>query len=465
MITGPIHFKEAARRNLSAQELRENLRRATGHSVSLRQEAVSAVPEWEELRAKAHAIKTEAIDHLAEYLERFESKAREAGCKVYWAETASQAVDYVVNICRQKSASLAVKAKSMTSEEMGLDAALEAAGILPVETDLGEFIIQLAGETPSHITAPALHKSRAQIGKLFSEKLGTNFSDDPKELTRSARAALKQKFLQATIGITGVNFAAADTGSIVLITNEGNGRMCTTLPTTHIALMGIEKVIPRFDDLSVFLKLLARSSTGQKLTSYVTILNGPRKANEMDGPYELHVIILDNGRSHLLAHPHTREALYCLRCGACLNVCPVYQRVGGHTYGWVYPGPIGSVITPELRGISHAQELPFASSLCGNCSAVCPVKIDLHHMLLWLRKSAVDSDLTSWSERWVMRIFAAMMKRPGLYRLGRTLGWIAQRILAPPGKGLRVPHWSAGRDFPPLAKKSFHQLWEEGEIH
>jgi L-lactate dehydrogenase complex protein LldF len=465
MTTQRIDFKEAARRNLAAQDLRENLRRATSHSSSLRQEAVSAVPEWEDLRAEAHAIKAEAIDHLAEYLERFESHATGAGCKVYWAETASQAVEYVVSVCRQKGASLAVKAKSMTTEEMGLNSALEAAGISPIETDLGEFIIQLAGETPSHITAPALHKSRTQIGKLFSEKLGINFSDNPEELTRAARAVLREKFLRASIGITGVNFAAADTGSIVLITNEGNGRMCTTLPGTHIALMGIEKIIPRFDDLRVFLKLLARSSTGQKLTSYVTILNGPRKVRETDGPDELHVVILDNGRSHLLTHPHTREALYCIRCGACLNVCPVYQRVGGHTYGWVYPGPIGSVITPELQGISYARELPFASSLCGNCSAVCPVKIDLHHMLLWLRKSAVDSALTSRGERWIMKIFTATMKRPGLYRRSRTLGWMVQRILAPRGEGLRVPRWSAGRDFPPLPKKSFHQLWEEGEIH
>ncbi|MBZ5552151.1 MAG: iron-sulfur cluster-binding protein [Acidobacteriia bacterium] len=464
MAEQPINFKEAARRNLAARDLRENLRRATTHSASLRLQAVLGVPEWEDLRAAAHAIKAEAIDHLAEYLEQFETQAIEAGCKVYWAETASQAAEYVVNVCRQRGASLAVKAKSMTSEEIGLNAALDAAGIHPLETDLGEFIIQLAGETPSHITAPALHKSRTQIGKLFSEKLGIKFSDDPKELTRAARAVLREKFLEASIGITGVNFAAADTGSIVLITNEGNGRMCTTLPRTHIALMGIEKVIPRLDDLRVFLKLLARSSTGQKLTSYVTILNGPRRARDADGPDEMHVVILDNGRSRLLTHPHTREALYCIRCGACLNVCPVYQRVGGHTYGWVYPGPIGSVITPELQGISRAQELPFASSLCGNCSAVCPVKIDLHHMLLWLRKSAVDSSLTSRGERWIMKMFTATMKRPVLYHWTRRLGRMAQRILAPRGKGLRVPRWSAGRDFPPLPEKSFHQLWEEGEI-
>jgi L-lactate dehydrogenase complex protein LldF len=464
VVTGPIQFKEAARKNLAAQDLRENLKRATEHTLRLRRQVVSAVPEWEDLRTAAHAIKKESIDHLASYLENFESRATESGCKIYWAETARQAVDYVVNVCRQKGASMVVKAKSMTTEEMELNPALQSADIHPVETDLGEFIIQLAGETPSHITAPALHKSRAQIGKLFAEKLGLGFSEDPKELTRAARAVLREKFMNATVGITGVNFAVAETGSLVLITNEGNGRLCTSLPKTHIAIMGIEKIIPRFDDLKVFFKLLARSSTGQKLTSYVTILNGPRRAQETDGPEELHVVILDNGRSELLTHPHTREALYCIRCGACLNACPVYQRVGGHAYGWVYPGPIGSVITPEMQGIHRAHELPFASSLCGNCSAVCPVKIDLHHMLLWLRKSAVDSSLTSRGERWMMRMFAATMKRPRLYRWSRNLAWLTQRMLAPHGKGLRVPRWSAGRDFPPLAKRSFHQLWKEGEV-
>ncbi len=464
MITEPIHFKETARKNLAAADLRENLRRATDHTLRLRQQAVSAVPEWEDLRAAAHGIKKESIDHLAGYLESFELRAIEAGCKIFWAETASQAVEYVVSVCRQRGASLVVKAKSMTTEEMELNPALEAAGIHPVETDLGEFIIQLAGETPSHITAPALHKSRTQIGRLFAEKLGIDFSEDPKELTRAARAVLREKFLKATVGISGVNFAVAETGSLVLVTNEGNGRLCTTLPKTHIAIMGIEKIIPRFDDLRVFLKLLARSSTGQKLTSYVTMITGPRKPREMDGPEELHVVLLDNGRSELLTHPHTREALYCIRCGACLNVCPVYQRVGGHAYGWVYPGPIGAVITPELQGLQRARELPYASSLCGSCSNVCPVKIDLHHMLLWLRKSAVEARLTSGAERWIMKMFVATMKHPRLYRWSGLLGRLAQMIFASKGKGLRIPHWSEGRDFPPLPNKSFHQLWNEGEV-
>jgi len=251
---------------------------------------------------------------------------------------------------------------------------------------------------------------------------------------------------------------------MVLITNEGNGRMCTSLPRVHIALMGIEKIIPRFDDLRVFLRLLARSATGQKLTSYVSVITGPRRSSDFDGPDEMHVVILDNGRSSMLAHPHLREALFCVRCGACLNVCPVYQRVGGHAYGWVYPGPIGAVITPEFQGLSRSKELPFASSLCGSCSNVCPVKIDIHHMLLWLRKAAVDSRLNSRWERWMMRAFAGVMKRPVLYRNIQRGVWLFQKLFAARGKGLRVPGWSRHRDFPPLARHSFHDLWSQGKV-
>lgn len=459
-----IHFKQAAKENLASESLRENLHRATAHSMKAREEAVSLVSNWEELRTAAHAIKKEAIDHLAFYLEQFEAEATAYGCKVHWAETASQAVNTVVEICRSRSAQLVVKAKSMTSEEIELNPALEPAGIQAVETDLGEYIIQLAGETPSHITAPALHKSRAQIGTLFAQKLGVKLTDDPQGLTRIARRVLRKQFLEATVGITGVNFAVAETGTLVLITNEGNGRMCTTLPQTHIAIMGIEKVIPRFADLGVFLKLLAPSSTGQKLTSYVSMIQGPRRQNEIDGPEELHIIILDNGRSHFLARPHMRESLFCIRCGACLNACPVYQRVGGHTYGWVYPGPIGAVLTPQFQGIERGRELPFASSLCGSCSEVCPVKIDLHPMLLKLRQSIVDASLSPSIERWMMRCFVATMKWPWLYRWAASAARTAQELLAEEGQGFKVPHWSEHRDFPPLAKKSFHELWEEEEI-
>lgn len=459
-----IDFKSAARANLASPELRENLHRATIHSLASRREAVAELSDWEELRTAAHAIKREAIDHLADYLEQFERQAKQAGCHVHWAQTAEQAVDRVVSICRDRGASFVVKAKSMTTEEMDLNAALSRAQIQPIETDLGEYIVQLAGERPSHITAPALHKSRGQIGKLFADKLGVPYTDDPQKLTQMARSVLREKFLKSTVGITGVNFAVAETGTMALITNEGNGRMCTSLPQTHIAIMGIEKVIPRFDDLRVFLKLLARSSTGQKLTSYVTLLTGPRRPSDADGPEALHLVLLDNGRSRFLAQPHLREALLCIRCGACLNACPVYQRVGGHTYGWVYPGPIGSVLTPEFLGLEAGKELPYASSLCGSCSDVCPVKIDIHHMLLWQRQAVVRASLSPRSERWAMKFFRATMKRPSIYRWSGVLGRMAQRCLARQGKGLRVPGWSKTRDFPPLARKSFHKLWEKGEV-
>lgn len=459
-----IPFKSAAQKHLADGALRENLLRATRHSLAARALAVSEIPEWEALRSAAHAIKREAINHLATYLEQFEAQVQATGGRLFWAQTARQATDYIVGICRQHQATLAIKAKSMTSEEVGLNRALLEAGIEPVETDLGEYIIQLAGEMPSHITAPALHKSRAQIGRLFQEKLGLPYTDDPQKLTQMARSKLREKFLQATVGISGVNFAVAETGSIVLITNEGNGRMCTTLPRVHIALMGIDKIVPAFKDLQIFLRLLARSSTGQKLTSYVSVITGPRRTGDFDGPEELHIIVLDNDRTSILAHPHMREALFCIRCGACLNTCPIYQRVGGHTYGWVYPGPIGAVLTPEMQGLPRGRELPYASSLCGSCSNVCPVKIDIHHMLLWLRKSVVDSRMNPWAERLIMKIFAGVMKRPGLYRSSARLARLLQKLFAKRGKGLWLPGWSRRRDFPPLPKQSFHDLWDRGDL-
>ncbi len=464
MSSSLIPFKELAHRNLASAQLRENLRKATGHSAQLRKEVVADVPDWEQLRSRAHAIKKEAIDHLADYLQEFAASAAQAGCHVFWAETAAQAVAYVADVCQKHGASLAVKAKSMTSEEIELNSGLLKEGINPVETDLGEYIIQLAGERPSHITGPALHKSRTEIGQLFSEKLGIPFTDNPEKLTQVARRTLREKFLNAPVGITGVNFGIAESGTIVLITNEGNGRMCTTLPSTQIAIMGIEKVIPRFDDLRVFLKLLARSSTGQRFTSYMSMITGPRRSGEPDGPSELHIILLDNGRTEMLSHPHTREALFCIRCGACLNSCPVYQRVGGHTYGWVYPGPIGSVLTPEFLGLGPARQLPYASSLCGSCAEVCPVKIDIHHQLLWLRKSVVDSSLSPGRERLLMRLFLTAMKNPRFYRWSGAMGRALQSMLGRRQKGLRVPGWSLTRDFPPLARKTFHELWKDKQV-
>src|SRR5437667_1462245 len=378
-------FDANARAALTDTQLRGALRKATSLFGERRREATRSLPDWEELRSQARAIKDETLLHLDRYLERFESNAEKVGARIHWARNASEANSIVCRLARERNARLAVKGKSMTTEEIHLNAALEAEGIEALETDLGEYIIQLAGETPSHIIAPAIHKTRHQIADLFVEKLGIAPTDDIATLTLTARRVLREKFGAADIGVSGVNFAVAETGTILILENEGNIRLTTSLPKTHIAVMGIEKVIPRFEDLEVFLKLLPRSGTGQHLTAYQSLITGTKRRPEGEGPDELHIIMLDNGRSRMLAHPTTRQSLACIRCGACLNACPVYQQIGGHAYGSVYPGPIGAVITPQLIGLGKASQLPYASSLCGACREVCPVKIDIPELLLHLR--------------------------------------------------------------------------------
>jgi L-lactate dehydrogenase complex protein LldF len=457
----PRLFKESAISSIRNQKLQANLKKATLLSLETRSAVVSEITNWEDLRKRAHDIKKETIDHLAHYLEEFERNALRNGIKVVWAQQGSEVCDYILRVARENETSLIVKSKSLTTDEIGLTHFLEKSGIATVETDLGEYIIQLADEPPSHITAPALHKSRDEIGRLFSEKLNIPFTSDPGELTEIARGVLRQKFMNAGVGISGVNFAVAETGTVVVVENEGNARLSTTLPKIHIAVMGLEKVIPRFQDLSVFLRILARSSTGQKFTSYVSMINSPRRQTEIDGPDEVHVVIMDNGRSELLADTVLREALLCIRCGACLNTCPVYQKVGGHTYGWVYPGPIGSVLTPVYRGIDVAKDLPFASSLCGSCSSICPVKIDIHHLLLWLRNRAVIKKRTPFIERLIFKAFTLAMRSSRLYGASYKLARFFQPLLLDRGTFLRVPIWSRSRDFPRLARKSFKEIWSE----
>src|SRR5437660_920357 len=315
-------------------------------------------------------ISVAILDEKVDAIER-------AGARVHWARDAAEACEIIARIAERRGARTIVKSKSMASEEIHLNAALARRGMEPVETDLGEYIVQLAGETPSHIVAPAIHKTRAQIGALFAEKLGTEPSDDIATLAAAARQALRRRFAEADLGVSGVNFAVAETGTILILENEGNARLTTSLPRTHVALMGIEKVIPRFADLEVFLRLLPRSGTGQALTAYQSLLTGTKRHAADEGPEELHIVVLDNGRSRMLASPVTRQTLACIRCGACLNACPVYRQIGGHAYGSVYPGPIGAVLTPQLLGMGESAELPYASSLCGACRDVCPVKIDI----------------------------------------------------------------------------------------
>ena len=459
----PRRFKTYAKKNLSNPQLRKAYQFATTHALLKRKERVREIPEWEELRDRAHELKKQVIENLGTYLEQLEEKVDANGGRVFWASDGREASDYILGLAKRHRVKTIVKSKSMTTEEMKLGPLLEKANIEVVETDLGEYIVQLAREMPSHITAPALHKTREEIGKLFAGRLGIPYTNVPEELCAAARRVLRQKFLTAEMGISGVNFAIAETGTIVVVENEGNARLSTGMPRIHVAVMGLEKVIPRLADLPVFLKLLPASSTGQKLTSYVSMIGSPRRPGELDGPEEFHLVILDNGRTQILADPKMRESLYCIRCGACLNTCPVYQRVGGHSYGSVYSGPIGAVLTPQYQGLEAAKDLPYASSLCGACSEICPVKINIHHLLLWLRSKIVKEDCTPWRERALMKLFLMGMQDSLVYRIGSSL---IRAVVTMSGKKygtLRVPGWTETRDFPPLAKRTFRQLWKELE--
>jgi len=450
-------FERDARTALADGQLRSALRHATTLFGERRRSALATVPDWEGARDRARAIKDETLEHLDRYLEEFAANAERAGACVHWARDAAEACDIIGGIAERRGARTVVKSKSMASEEIHLNAALARRGIEPVETDLGEYIVQLAGETPSHIVVPAIHKTRAQIAALFAEKLGIAPSDDVTTLAAAARQALRRRFAEADLGISGVNFAVAETGTILILENEGNARLTTSLPRTHVALMGIEKVIPRFADLEVFLKLLPRSGTGQVLTAYQSLITGTKRRLQDEGPEELHIVVLDNGRSRMLASPVTRQALACIRCGACLNACPVYRQIGGHAYGSVYPGPIGAVLSPQLFGLARSAALPYASTLCGACRDVCPVKIDIPALLLHLRAQVVAGRVGEPRslERLAFRIYTAVMVRPRLFawlmRAVRSL-----RIMPPLGA------WTKWRDLRPLAPQSFRELWQAG---
>ena len=473
--TESIHTN--VRNALRNTSLRSALSKMAGHYAE-RLQTIQADSMWETYRERAREIKKEAIDHLDIYLERFAAKVEENGGQVHWAPDAEEANRIVVEIAQQAGINEVVKAKTMLGEEIELNQALERNGIRPVETDLGEFIIQLAGERPSHIVGPAMHKTRGEVAQLFAEKLeepgppGSPISDDPARLTAIARRRLRECFARAQMGISGANFAVAETGTIVLVENEGNIRLSTTVPRIHVALIGIEKVIPRFRDLAVMMRVLPRAGTGQKLTTYVSLMNGPAKYQEKGGPEEVHVVLVDNGRVGMLADPKMREALNCLRCGACLNVCPVFHKIGGHAYGWVYSGPIGALVTPQLQGLEQARELPFASSLCGACKDVCPVKINIPDLLLHLRSkvqqpcpadSPADAPLP---ERWVIRLWAWTMTSSRRYAVLSRLARWGQRFffIAHAGwiRGLPffpLSAWTASRDFPALAPESFRERW------
>ena len=461
-----IQNSEIALRN---EALQRRLRVLTGF-IRRRGAAFAELPDGEALRDRARAIKAEAIANLDRYLLQLEESVTRLGGKVHWASDAQEAREIILELARANSVKRVVKSKSMVTEEIDLNEAFEEAGIEPVETDLGEYIVQLAHEKPSHILAPAIHKSKEDISDLFADTLGLKGLKQAEEMTVAARKELREKFCTAEMGVTGANFAVAETGTIVLVENEGNIRLSTTLPRLHVALMGIEKVIPRFDDLAVFLKILARSATGQKMSSYVSFITGARRSGEIDGARQFHLVILDNGRARILADEEKRESLYCLRCGACLNVCPVYQKIGGHAYGSVYSGPIGSIITPPLIGIDRSKDLPYASSLCGACREVCPVRINIPHVLLKLREEWVEERTAhdkgpSFLERFAIRMWAFTMLHPWAYSLVFRIPAYFQGPMLKNGMFERLPltfaGWTSNRDFPALAKRSFRSMWRE----
>ena len=469
-------FDENARAALGDAQLRGALRNLAVTFGERRRSAIATVENWEGLRDRARAVKDETLANLDRYLTQFAENAEKAGAQIHWARDGREACAIVLKLLKEREATRVVKSKSMAAEEIHLNAALEKEGIYPVETDLGEWIIQLAEETPSHIVVPAIHKTKGQIAELFTEKVGIEKTDDVDILTQTARRELRSRFAEAEVGISGVNFGVAETGTILILENEGNIRLTTSLPKTHIAVMGIEKVIPKFADLDVFLKLLPRSGTGQRLTTYQSLITGTKRNSSDEGPEEVHIILMDNGRSRMLAHPTTRQSLACIRCGACLNACPVYQQIGGHAYGSVYPGPIGAVITPQLVGIGKTKQLPYASSLCGACREVCPVKIDIPELLLHLRAEVTEGTKEpvkhKFGEKMAFKLYSFAWSRPLVYKLGTKVSRLMQKIVAGDGKigeqkgflsKLAPPlgAWTAWRDAPTVAPKSFREMWKE----
>jgi L-lactate dehydrogenase complex protein LldF len=442
-------FREIARGKLGDARVQAALDTATNRLRTNRVAAWADLPEVEALRERAHEIRMRVIDDLDSHVAQFTAALEARGGKVFFARTAEDASGYVAETCRRHGAALAAKSKSMASEEIGLNEALEAVGVRPVETDLGEYILQLAGEHPVHIIAPAIEKTAEQVAELLSRVDSEPVPAELEALTKAARRQLRESFLQADVGITGVNFGVSETGSICLVTNEGNGRLVSSIPRVHVAIMGMERLVPSTADLAVLLKLLARSGTGQKLSVYTTLITGPRRAGEPDGPDELHVVILDNGRSNLLRGRY-KEMLACIRCGACLNVCPVYRKSGGGAYGPVYSGPMGAVLLPLLVGLDRAPSLPHASSLCGACTDACPVKIPLHELLLDLRRDLVEEGVASRFERLAFALWSLAWSSALGYRLTTRLARLGQPLAGLVGPGRA---WASGRALPRLGRR------------
>ncbi|HUB65851.1 MAG TPA: LutB/LldF family L-lactate oxidation iron-sulfur protein [Candidatus Methylacidiphilales bacterium] len=462
MIAYARQFQQMAARYTADLRHRGLIQRALKGYETKRDEYKGRFQNWSQARQAASEIKWEAINRLDRYLTEFITKLEARGTHAFVAGNAAQARDYITGVAKKNNVRSIIKSKSMTAEEIELNEALEHAGCTVFESDLGEYIVQLRREKPYHLVFPAMHLTRGEISQLFRDELGSTPTDNPEELTMIARRVMRKNYCSADMGISGANFAVAETGMISITENEGNARLSTSLPKIHVALVGIEKIVPRLEDLALFLPMLAIAGAGQPLTCYNTLYGGPRQPGECDGPEQFHVVLLDNRRTELLADAEQRDALHCIRCGACLNVCPIFRNVGGHTYGTTYQGPIGSVITPHLRGLQNWKHLPSASSLCGACTEACPVGIDLHHHLLQNRRNAAQ-DKPSLPEKILYAGYVFVMRRPALYRLSAKLtriffplhGMIKKTPLDP----LRA--WTRTRDFPAPAEQSFHAYWKK----
>lgn len=453
-----IPLKTRVQAALERTRERENLARALATTNTKRHETISRIPGWQNMRQEARALKQEVLAHLDRYLELFAAEAARNGVTVHRAKDAAEACRKIGDIAMGAGAGLVVKSKSMLTEEIGLNAFLEARGLEVVETDLGEFVAQVAGEKPSHIIAPIIHRSRDEVSRLYREKLGAPFLGSAGEITAFTRRLLREKFLQADLGVTGANFGLAREGIVVIVENEGNARLCATLPRVHVIVMGIERLLPSARDLPLFLSLLTVSATGQIITNYVSLIRSPRLPSEGDGPEEVHLVLVDNGRRDILADPDTREILACIRCGACLNVCPVYERVGGHAYGSTYQGPVGSVLSPLLAPCPETRELPFLSTLCGLCAEVCPVAIPLDELLVRLRMRA-RREGTGLIERLVFGAYGFSAARPRTYRALEKLLRLPLSLLGRALRAGRLPLFGA----PAPAKRSFHEMWTKNE--
>ena len=458
----PHQFQVDADRNTADAARRAAVQKALGNYKIARGRTEATFTDWQHARDAAAEIKYEGLNHLDRYLREFEAKFTARGGKVFWASNSAQAREYIMGLARERGVRSIIKSKAMTSEEIHLNKALEAAGYEVVESDLGEFIQQLAHEPPYHFVFPCMHMKRDEISALFERELGSAPTDSPEELTMIARRWMRRHYVNADMGISGGNFIVAETGMISITENEGNARLTTAMPKIHIALVGIEKIVPKLADLALFLPMLATAGTGQNLTCYNSMYGGPRQPDEIDGPEEFHVVLLDNHRTRLLADAEQRDALHCIRCGACLNVCPIFKNIGGHAYGTTYQGPIGSVITPHFRGLQDWKHLSGASSLCGACTEACPVKIDIHHHLLHNRRNAAREKKVWW-ERAIWFGFRELMKRPWAYRLSARFGWLGQ-MLHPylQNSGFDPLHaWTDTREFPQAATQPFGDWWRE----